>query len=205
MAGTFSLSEPTIDPPPPQVLADSWGGCRIRTGCSQPPPPPPPGCAPLPGPAPTRRLVCGPFAPAPSRRPVRRGPPLGRRASRRRRRADRSTWGPVAVLAEVCAQRLSSVPQPPPPPPPRGTEGGTRSSARGLLPHGVPPPAARGPLGPFGAVRPRPVGVQDLRRSARRRPRDQGSDLDRLDPLSDPFFDPRSQDPRLSFDLLRRR
>ena len=24
-------------PPPPRVLADSWGVCRIRTGCSRPP------------------------------------------------------------------------------------------------------------------------------------------------------------------------
>ena len=24
-------------PPPPRVLTDSWGVCRIRTGCSRPP------------------------------------------------------------------------------------------------------------------------------------------------------------------------
>ena len=28
---------PTPPPPPWQVLTDSWGGCRIRTGCSRPP------------------------------------------------------------------------------------------------------------------------------------------------------------------------
>ena len=27
--------------PPPRVLTDSWGGCRIRTGCSRPPGQPP--------------------------------------------------------------------------------------------------------------------------------------------------------------------
>ena len=35
---------PQLPPPPPQVLKDSWGVGRIRTGCSCPPvlPPPPP-------------------------------------------------------------------------------------------------------------------------------------------------------------------
>ena len=28
---------PTALPPPPRVLTDSWGVCRIRTGCSRPP------------------------------------------------------------------------------------------------------------------------------------------------------------------------
>ena len=30
--------DPSQLPPPPQVLTDSWGVCRISTGCSRPPP-----------------------------------------------------------------------------------------------------------------------------------------------------------------------
>ena len=43
---------PANPPPPPQVLTDSWGVGRIRTGCSCPPPPPLPGVGVRPGPPP---------------------------------------------------------------------------------------------------------------------------------------------------------
>ena len=36
-----TLPPPPPPPPPPRVLTDSWGVCRIRTGCSRPPVLPP--------------------------------------------------------------------------------------------------------------------------------------------------------------------